>query len=315
VTITSYPFELQDVSESQFSRFFRELQDSGVVGEVGNGGFTVSSDGSGLDVQIDLGFGIVRGHAIDSDAVESRTLATADGTNPRIDLVVLRLDPVANGITIEVVTGSPATTPVAPNLTQTETGIYEIALAQVRVAAGSLNIAAGDITDRRIYLGQRVGNWTTATRPSGPQRARLGYNSNTLSWEFWNGTTWEPLAGKKTARIPHTFTISGDVRVASGDVDYMPPFFVPVPTSQTVKAAIARHRINSGTSATVTLRRRTTGGTATDIAANVSVTTTTSTTDFADFSLNSDESLELVVTAVSGAPKNLTFTVYLDYTI
>lgn len=115
----------------------------------------------------------------------------------------------------------------------------------------------------------------------------------------------------KTVRIPHTFTISGEVKVASGDDNYIPPFFVPVPAGQAVKVVALRHRINSGTSATVLLMRN--GSSLSPFTSTV--TTTTGTTDPADVTLADGDSLALVVNAVSGTPKNLTCTVYLDYTV
>lgn len=312
MTITSYPFENQDVNESQFSRLFKELQDSGIAGEVGDNTFAVSADGSGLDVQIAPGFAILRGHAVSSDAIESRTLAAAHASLDRIDRVILRLDPVANAITIEVKQGTPAATPVAPTLTYTETGVFELSLAEVRVVAATLNIGNQNVSDNRTYMGQRIGNWTTATRPSDKRRSRLGYNSTTSSWEFWDGTAWVTLAPKKTIRVPHTFTISGEVKVASGDTSYVPPFFVPVPAGQTVHIAAWRTRINSGTSATFSLRKN--GG---DLTTGQTVTTTTADNGpgAPGYSLANGDRVELVVTSVSGTPKNMSVTLYLDYTV
>jgi hypothetical protein len=198
VTITSYPFENQDTSETDFSRLFKELQDSGVAGDVGSDAFKVTSDGSGMDVQINPGFAMLRGHAIHSSAVETKTLAAADGLYPRIDRVILRLDPVANAITIEVLQGDPAETPTAQSLTYTETGVFELSLAEVTVPAGSLNVAQSAINDNRTFMGMRLGNWKTSTRPTGTaRRGRLGFNSDTATWEFWNGTGWANMVVAK----------------------------------------------------------------------------------------------------------------------
>lgn len=119
-------------------------------------------------------------------------------------------------------------------------------------------------------------------------------------------TDWRAQA----TTIPHTWAITGNVNVASGDVDFIVPFFVPVPAGQAVAIRSARYVINSGTSATVKLQKN-----GVDVAGltGISVTTTAATTTQAASLANNDK-LALVVTAVSGTPKNMTFTVYLDYT-
>lgn len=109
-------------------------------------------------------------------------------------------------------------------------------------------------------------------------------------------------------RIPHTWAISGEIKIASGDTDFIVPFFVPVPTGRYVRAVAARSRINGGTSATVKLQKN-----GVDQVTGLSVSTTSTTHNFTDFDLADGDRLALVVTAVSGVPKNLTFSLYLEY--
>lgn len=124
-----------------------------------------------------------------------------------------------------------------------------------------------------------------------------------------NGVQFETLT--KTVRLPHTWAIPGSVAVASGDTDYIIPFFIPVPATQTVTVVGARYRINSGTSATVKLQKNDV-----DVAGftGISVTTTSATTS-GSVALADGDKLALVVTAVSGSPKNMTFSVDLDYAV
>lgn len=112
-----------------------------------------------------------------------------------------------------------------------------------------------------------------------------------------------------TFRWSHTFTISDDVRVPSGDVDYIPPFFVPVAAGQTTKLIAVRHRINAGTSATFKLQNN--GADITGFT-GIAAATTTATTDPADVTLAANDMLALVVTAVSGTPKNLSASLYFE---
>lgn len=162
------------------------------------------------------------------------------------------------------------------------------------------------------------------TRPTAPYRfGRWYYANDTSQVSLDTGAAWLDMASKayvdsqvagfaipaKTIRIPHTFTISGPVGVLTGDTNYLPPFFVPVPTGQTVKFVGTRYRINSGTSATVQVNRNGAlmwgGGTV----------TTTTTGDTQNITLTNNDVIQFIVTAISGAPQNLSFTIYFDYTV
>lgn len=192
MAITSYPFDEQSITESQFSALFRELQDTGVAASADSTSLKVSGDSSGMSVKVQPGFAIVRGHAVNSSTIETVTIATADATQPRTDRVVLRLDPATNGITLAVVQGTPGGS--TPALTQTDTGTYELLLADVTVAAGAANISAGAVADRRSFSGMRVNTWPTSRRPATPRMAQLGWNTTDSKWEFWNGSAWTDLA-------------------------------------------------------------------------------------------------------------------------
>jgi hypothetical protein len=110
----------------------------------------------------------------------------------------------------------------------------------------------------------------------------------------------------------HTFAIPDAVHVPSGDIDYIPGIFIPEVSGQVTEIALVRYRINSGTSATVKLQNN--GGDVTGFT-GISVTTTSATTNPTDVSVTDLDYLTLVVTAVSGSPKNLSFTVVLEHTV
>lgn len=112
-------------------------------------------------------------------------------------------------------------------------------------------------------------------------------------------------------RLPHAYTVSGEIKVPSGDTDFINGFFVPVPTGQTVKIVSCRYIINSGTSATVKLQKN--GSDITGFT-GISVTTTAASTTPTSVSLADNDKINLVVTAVSGTPKNMSFTIFLEYT-
>jgi hypothetical protein len=108
----------------------------------------------------------------------------------------------------------------------------------------------------------------------------------------------------------HTFVVAGEVFVPSGDVDFIVPLYVPVYAGRTVKLAKCRYKINAGTSVTAKLQIN--GSDATGFTA-ISVTTTVAETDPTNISLADGDRLALVVTAVSGNPKNMTFTCVLEH--
>lgn len=110
----------------------------------------VSADNSILGVFVATGYALVRGHLIEVQTTHTVTLAAADATNPRIDLIVAELDRTNAEVTLERVTGTPAGSPVAPALTRTNS-IWQIPLAQVRVEAATALIAAEKVTDSRLY--------------------------------------------------------------------------------------------------------------------------------------------------------------------
>jgi len=210
VTQTSYPFDGQSVNESQFSEMFREFTDSGVAASADDLDLKVSADGADMTVDVQPGFAIVRGFAYASTAVEAVTIS-ASNTQLRVDRVVLRLDPSANSIVLAVLTGTPGSA-TPPALTQTDTGIYELSLAQVTVGASVAVIAAGNVADDRTFGGIEAGCWSDTTRPTTARLGTPGFNRTTAAWEYWNGSAWTALvpdlAWSAIQGKPSTFTPS-----------------------------------------------------------------------------------------------------------
>ncbi|MFF4528190.1 tail fiber domain-containing protein [Streptomyces sp. NPDC001407] len=226
MAITSYPFDGQSVTESQFSQLFREFVDSGIAASAWANAFQVSADGAAMSVKVQPGFAIVRGHAVLSTAVETLPIAAA-GTSTRYDRVALRLDPAANSITLTVVQGAAGGS--APAMTQTDTGIYELPLATVTVGANITAVTSAAVSGDRRFVGQSVGAWVTTTRPVTPRLGKLGLNYDTSVWEFWNGTAWTPLVASVSwsslTGKPATFSPSSHSHQWSDITD--PPVSLP----------------------------------------------------------------------------------------
>lgn len=78
-----------------------------------------------------------------------KTIEMADGTLNRIDNVVLRLDLTNRLISAQIIKGTFADKPVAPELVRTST-IYDLRLAKISIPAGTTTITQDLITDTRF---------------------------------------------------------------------------------------------------------------------------------------------------------------------
>lgn len=147
---SSWPFENVDTSETQFSQWARNIGEGVKTGALNE--LEVFADSTGMQVKVSSGQAMVRGHYYQSTAQETLPLTAADLTNPRIDTVVIELDPSANSIVLKVIAGAPGLTPAPEPLVQTDAGIYQFKLAEVLVDAAATTIAAGKVTDFRTYI-------------------------------------------------------------------------------------------------------------------------------------------------------------------
>lgn len=91
----------------------------------------------------------INGYRYENTDALNMLLVTANGSNPRIDRIVLRLSQINRSIRLAVVTGTSAVTPVAPALTRTS-DIYELGIADVLIPTAATTIAANNITDTRL---------------------------------------------------------------------------------------------------------------------------------------------------------------------
>jgi hypothetical protein len=112
----------------------------------------VVSAGATTTVNAASGQAFTRGLHFKTTGTTNLAIAAANVTNPRIDLVVVHAN-LAGGQTsaLQVITGTPAGSPVAPTVTQTEGTAWEIAIAQVLVPANAASSASYTITDVRTF--------------------------------------------------------------------------------------------------------------------------------------------------------------------
>jgi hypothetical protein len=200
MALVPYPFDSQDITEAQYGALLSLAMQSGIAGGTAANNFKVTATGSSMVVTVTsvgaASFAVVRGHGVLMTANENVTIPAAS-PGARVDLVVLRLDYGTNTIAPAVRQGtSGSSTPPTP--VWGASNLYEIPLATVAVAAGASTINNGNITDRRVFLGNQVGAWPTSSRPTGIPA--IGFNLTTSKWEASvDGATWTNLATTATA--------------------------------------------------------------------------------------------------------------------
>ncbi len=119
---------------------------------VGDALSVIEASPPSMNVRVNLGAAFVRGYFFEvHTTLETLALSAAHATNPRIDRIVVRRDLAARTMTLAVLAGAAAATPVAPALTQTVGGVYELSLAQVRVNAAVASVNTSNITDERSF--------------------------------------------------------------------------------------------------------------------------------------------------------------------
>ncbi len=263
------------VSDTQYEQLRQGYTASGVMGSPGDTGI-ITAPGSGTRIiTVRLGkYALVRGHMWYSGTsdVNLASLASNGSGNPRIDLVTLRYTRSTGAVEVKVTTGTPAASPVPPTPTQTlsTSGVFEIPIAQVAVAAGATTITTGNITSRETYL-QRVpllGSAAPTTATPGvyvgqPFHAYDSTAGTMRSW-WWNGSAWRApaetggLVGRGQRSTSSTTTTTTEVGVLRVDNLALPAgrryLFVtsPVIFNSTVAADLIVFTLRINTAGTAT---------------------------------------------------------------
>ncbi|WP_449350050.1 hypothetical protein [Streptomyces shaanxiensis] len=138
----------------------------------------------------------------------------ADSTNPRNDLVIARqrdaqYGDASTGMTVELVKGTAAATPVDPAVT----GDF-IPLARIRVAKNTSSVAAADIDDLRPWTAAAGGIlrvWGEGGRPTYPYSGMYIHRWDTNHLEWYDSTAgWRAVnndTGWTTLTFPASWTV------------------------------------------------------------------------------------------------------------
>ena len=234
MTVQTPPYVLQGGSHPAAT--FRQIQQgqmgspfgsfAGGIGSTAAGGghgivsatdLAVSQNGTpNMSVNVAGGLAFIRGTESASqgvyggynDAAVNLAVSASDPTNPRIDLVVLKVrdsfySGAAADLSLAVVTGTPAASPAAPAVPNNA-----LVLAQVAIAATSTTVLNAAITDKRTRaaaLGAAI-VCTSTTRPTGASLYQgLGiFETDTNKFWFYTGAVFIEYAGlgPRTAYTP-----------------------------------------------------------------------------------------------------------------
>ena len=210
----SWPFETQDTTELQFSKWASALAESGPISGLD---VTVAS---GMTINVGIGTGIVRGMFYENTTTKALVVGAAPAAGQtRLDAVVLKLDLAANSVTAILRAGTASSGGGSlPVLTQNDS-VWEHHLRTVTVPGGAAALVSGNIGAVTPPTGMRVVPYVGAPPAlTGTPRA-LGLNLATKRLSYWDGAAWveltaavawDAISGKPASFTPsaHTHTIS-----------------------------------------------------------------------------------------------------------
>lgn len=146
----TYPLNEIDYNAAD-AELFHCTRNSGIYAETD---FQPTVTGADNIVTIGAGIGWIKNAKFSGKVIAEKTstsvnMGVADASLPRIDVVCARFDKNANETTIVAKSGVPASSPVMPAISQTET-LYELCFCSVYRKAGAVSITSADVTDLRL---------------------------------------------------------------------------------------------------------------------------------------------------------------------
>lgn len=138
-------------SASDIGEYFLKLISNGVFATPANAMQVKATTTPSMGVYVTSGWAFINCKYLHNTAAYPLTITTADQAYPRIDRVVMQMNPALDtrACTIYVKAGQASASPTAPSLTRVSGGTWELSLAQVYVAAGATSISQANITDER----------------------------------------------------------------------------------------------------------------------------------------------------------------------
>jgi hypothetical protein len=169
---------------------------------------------SGSNIIIQPGAAWIGGFYYKLDAPYTMTTPTNNGSLPRNDIIVLRLDMATGSVNLAKKTGTPSSSPKDPLPQRTPGGVWEMPLWAITLAP---NNGDRDLSDRRRFDGPgRVfaplnAGWVSESLPSGQFLVDMDVNNNDTQYEGFRGRDGFMVArhlGRRREYTPDLFTVS-----------------------------------------------------------------------------------------------------------
>jgi hypothetical protein len=143
------------------------------------------------------------------------TVATADATNPRIDLVAIYVDENGDDTSdsyVDIIEGTPAASPVPPSAPDNS-----VILATVAVAANAASISSSNITDQRVYTTAAGGvvPWPTLTGIPAGHPGLIAYDTTNSRFFHNNSDGADQLAVLPWAPQTATRLVNGAIPLST----------------------------------------------------------------------------------------------------
>lgn len=247
-----------------------------------------------MTVQVAAGLAFVKGtsntfqglYTVANDASVNVTITAAHATLGRRDLIVARIQDAfyagaANTATIEVVTGTAASSPVDPALPASS-----LLLARITVDPAVTSITNAKITDLRKWsaaLGGTIMCLSTARPTAVGNRGTSIYETDT-GWSYVSdGVNW--VDKKARGNVSFTFSSTGSFAPGDSTIVTAPSYTSDGTRKLYITWGATLTPVSAGTGTLLTLRRSVNGGAASDMRALwlVGPSTSTSQTGIQDF--------------------------------
>lgn len=131
----------------QFAKYFSTFISNGVF--AGERALQVFTASDGMKINVTAGNAWINGYWYENSDTLQLELDVADGTQNRIDAVVLRWSNTDRSIGLAIKSGTLAANPINPTISRNADN-YELCLAFIKVQSGATIIKESDITDKRL---------------------------------------------------------------------------------------------------------------------------------------------------------------------
>lgn len=190
------PHNNRAISLAENEQLLAPLGGTGLVGYTGV--TPVYGDSTGRQVKVRAGVsGTIRGTRFNNATETVVALTTNTSGNPRVDLLVARLSRSNFTVSFVVIAGTPAATPLAPvsvrNDTVDGTGVWDLPLAEIRVANGYTTVASADVTNRAWWVSASGYHGLAAAVPPVEPGVLFRANDTGITYIGTSGGTWQKL--------------------------------------------------------------------------------------------------------------------------